>query len=44
MYVPALIGQADSHGSAVDARESMMQIAGFDQFLDVRTEVGRVVI
>ena len=43
MYVPALIGQADSHGSAVDARESMMQIAGFDQFLDivrdVRTEV-----
>ena len=46
--VPALIGQADSHGAAVDARAGMMQIAGFDQFLDivrdVRTEVGRVVI
>lgn len=33
--VPALIGQADSHGAAVDARAGMVQIAGFDQFLDI---------
>src|ERR1700726_2395360 len=26
--VPALLGQADSHGAAVDARAGMMQIAG----------------
>ena len=43
MNVTALVGQPDSHGAAVNPRARMMQIAGFDQFLDivrdVRTEV-----
>ena len=33
--VPVLLGQANSHGAAVDARAGMMQVAGFDQFLDI---------
>jgi len=35
MNVTALSVQADSHGAAVNPRARMMQIAGFDQFLDI---------
>ncbi|TPV99611.1 MAG: hypothetical protein USCAAHI_00962 [Beijerinckiaceae bacterium] len=30
MYLAAFVGEADSHGAAVDPRAGMMQIACFD--------------